>query len=76
MMATGRARAEIARMIDNRTPFTGSVIRRAPADYQRRSVHLTWRCVNEYCGNWTMNGAYLVGRCNFCSTPRPAERVQ
>lgn len=30
------------------------------------SVHLTWRCTNPFCRHWTMNGAHLTGRCNFC----------
>jgi excisionase family DNA binding protein len=47
------------------------VERRDPASYQRKSEHLTWRCPNVGCGQWTMNGAYKVGLCNFCSEPRP-----
>lgn len=36
------------------------------------SIHETWRCVNRWCNQWTMNGAHLRGRCNFCQEPRPA----
>lgn len=50
--------------------FTGRVIRRDPASYQERSVHLTWRCPS--CRNWTMHGAHAVGRCNWCGKERPA----
>ena len=31
-------------------------------------VWLTWLC---QCGSWTMDGAYLVGRCNVCGAERP-----
>lgn len=50
--------------------WTGPVVRRDPASYQRRSEHLTWMCKNAHCRQWTMNGAYQRGRCNFCETPR------
>lgn len=36
------------------------------------SVALTWLC--SHCRSWTMRGAWKVGRCNFCHTPRPDER--
>jgi hypothetical protein len=49
--------------------WTGPVIRRDPATYQLPSIHHTWRCTG--CRQWTMNGAYLVGRCNFCGVARP-----
>lgn len=49
-------------------PWTGPVVRRDPASYQRPSEIRTWLCRS--CRSWTMNGAYLSGRCNFCHTPR------
>jgi hypothetical protein len=58
----------------NAEPWTGDVIRRDPADYRRRSEILTWICANVHCRQWTMNGAYKTGRCNFCTTPRPPGR--
>lgn len=50
--------------------WRGPVERRDPASYRTRSVHETWRCPS--CRSWTMNGAYLLGLCNWCFTPRPA----
>jgi hypothetical protein len=43
--------------------------REPPEDWQR-PLHLTWRCAG--CRSWTMNGAHLRRRCNFCGTPRSA----
>jgi hypothetical protein len=37
-----------------------------------RSVHLTWRCAARHCRQFTMHGAYKIGRCNFCHEPRPS----
>ncbi|MDB4912893.1 MAG: hypothetical protein JWM95_537 [Gemmatimonadetes bacterium] len=51
-------------------PWVGPVERRDPDVVRERSVHLTWRCRGAHCGRWTMDGAYLIGRCNFCNTPR------
>ena len=51
-------------------PWTGAVERRAPATYQERSIHYTWMCENPHCRQWTMNGAWRYGICNFCATPR------
>lgn len=53
-------------------PWTGPVERRDPASYRSASIQLTWRCANPYCGQWTMDGSYLTGRCNHCQTPRGA----
>jgi hypothetical protein len=54
-----------------RQAWTGPVVRRDPAAIRQQSVHETWVCANEWCRQWTMNGAYRTGRCNFCQTPRP-----
>lgn len=51
-------------------PWTGPVERRPAHTYQRRSEVLTWMCRNPFCRQWTMNGSYKTGRCNFCQTPR------
>jgi hypothetical protein len=51
-------------------PWTGPVERRDPDTVRERSVQLTWRCQAPLCGRFTMDGAYLVGRCNFCGAPR------
>jgi hypothetical protein len=53
--------------------WTGPVERTDPAQYQKPSVHLTWRCPN--CRHWTMNGSDQTGRCNLCQTPRPSSGV-
>lgn len=34
------------------------------------SVHHTWRCRGAYCRQWTMDGAYKTGICNFCGEQR------
>lgn len=52
--------------------WTGPVERRDPDVVRQRSVHLTWRCANEFCRQWTMNGAHQRDRCNFCNTKRGA----
>lgn len=65
----------------DRPQWTGPVVRladltnaervaiggRARADYPPCEHH-TWRCRG--CRQWTMNGAYRSGRCNFCGVPR------
>jgi hypothetical protein len=51
-------------------PWTGHVERRDPEAVRVQSVQLTWRCNGPHCRQWTMNGAHIVGRCNFCNTPR------
>lgn len=71
MITRARARSLFQTLFNNRDPWTGPVERRAPESYQKRSEILTWRCVNRFCGQWTMNGSYRTGRCNFCQTPRP-----
>ena len=53
-----------------RAEFTSTPLR-DPALSYRPCLHLTWRCANEHCRQWTMNGSWLTGRCNFCFTPRP-----
>lgn len=53
--------------------WTGPVERRAERDYRERSTHLTWRCQNPSCGQFTMHGAWRTGRCNFCGHPRPQD---
>lgn len=79
-----KRRREIQHYVTKDEPeWTGPVVRleqltdeelRALGGYARderpRSVHLTWRCTNPFCGNWTMNGAWRTGRCNFCQTTR------
>lgn len=50
-------------------PWTGPVVRRDPATYQLPSEVQTWLCYS--CRTWTMHGAYLRGRCNWCHEPRP-----
>lgn len=52
-------------------PWTGPVVRRDPDAVRTTSVQHTWRCAGAFCGQWTMDGAHLTGRCNFCGTPRP-----
>jgi len=37
-----------------------------------QSVWLTWMCANPFCRQWTMDGAYRTGNCNFCQAPRVA----
>ena len=57
-----------------RTPgWLGPVERRNPDDVRQRSVQLTWMCPHPYCRRFTMNGAYRVGRCNWCGTPRAGD---
>jgi hypothetical protein len=60
-------------VFDHEAPaaWTGPVERRDPDVVRQRSVHLTWRCPARHCREFTMNGAYKVGRCNFCHEPRP-----
>ncbi len=59
------------RMTRKRAPIAPiAVERRDPASYQRTSEHLTWFCWQ--CRNWTMDGAHLRGRCNWCDCPRSA----
>jgi hypothetical protein len=64
--------ATIALMIRNDRPWIGPVERRDPVTYRGRSYHETWVCPGPFCGHWTMNGAYKIGKCNFCNTARPA----
>lgn len=52
--------------------WSGPVIRRDPATYQRPSQLLTWRCANVHCREWTMPHAFEPDRCNFCGTTRAA----
>lgn len=75
MRYSERAKIEIGRIVDSREPFTGTVIRRDEREYRKPSVHLTWRCGNRFCREWTMNKSYVTGRCNFCFTPRFAGGV-
>jgi hypothetical protein len=49
------------------------VVRRDPDVVRQTSVQLTWRCPGAYCGQWTMDGAYLHGVYNWCGAPRPAQ---
>jgi hypothetical protein len=53
-------------------PWPGTVVRRDPASYQRRSIVMTWIC--RRCRTWTMNGAYKIGRCNWCDEARAADQ--
>lgn len=56
--------------LDELTEAERTAIGAAPRPLERcRSVHLTWRCHG--CRQWTMNGAYLRRRCNFCDAVRP-----
>jgi hypothetical protein len=52
----------------SRSPWTGPVVRHQVE--RKPSLHLTWRCPAPLCGRFTMDGAYLKGRCNFCNHPR------
>lgn len=56
----------------NHEPWTGAVERRPRRSYRERSLHYTWRCQAPHCRQWTMRDAWRYGRCNWCSTPRPA----
>lgn len=59
----------IARALKKATPrWTGPVIR-APRE-QLPPLHLTWRCLNPHCREWTHDGAHARGRCNYCQTAR------
>lgn len=59
----------LARELAEPAPYPHHVERRDPRTYQRASTHDTWRCPQ--CREWTMSGAHLTGRCNFCGTERP-----
>ena len=52
-------------------PWTGPVERVDSVALRKPCIQLTWRCVNRFCRNWTMNGAHEHGHCNFCQEPRP-----
>lgn len=68
---TGRSIQHFGFSDPHQEAWTGPVERVDSIALRRPCLQLTWRCANEFCRNWTMDGAHEYGRCNFCFEPRP-----